>query len=121
MLWRTKLRSTLEGIDHAEQVDHCVRGGLIGIGWRMDELGPAASIDDACDRIENTPGWGRVAAQTVRRFGAEAEIGDSFGLVTLTAATGYAESPATTAMTAARLRGASMSTRYETPSGHRAP
>lgn len=76
VLWRTKLRSTLEGVDHAAQVDHCVLGGLIGIGWRMDELGPDTTLDAACKRIEDTPGWGRPAAQTVRRFGAEAQIGD---------------------------------------------
>lgn len=76
MLWRTKLRSTLEGIDHAAQVDHCVHGGLIGIGWRMDELGPKTSLEEACKRVEETPGWGRVPAQTIRRFGADAKIGD---------------------------------------------
>jgi hypothetical protein len=76
VLWRTKLRSSLAGIDHAEQVEHCIRGGLIGIGWRMDELAPNVTLDVACKRIEDTPGWGRTAAQTVHRFGAEAEIGD---------------------------------------------
>ncbi len=53
-LWRTKLRSTLRGIDHAAQVDHCVLGGLIGIGWRMDELGADTSLDATCKRIEDT-------------------------------------------------------------------
>jgi hypothetical protein len=76
MLWRTKLRSTLEGIDHAAQVAHCVDGGLIGIGWRMDDLGPDTTLDEACRRIEDTPGWGSKPAQTVRRFGAQASIGD---------------------------------------------
>ena len=78
VLWRTKLRSSLAGVDHAERVAHCLEGGLVGIGWRMDDLSPSTTLTEACDRIEHTaePGWGRAAAQTVRRFGAEAEIGD---------------------------------------------
>lgn len=76
VLWRTKLRSSLPGIDHAEQVEHCIRGGLIGIGWRMDDLGPDTTLDEACKRIEETPGWGREPAQTVRRFGEQAVEGD---------------------------------------------
>ncbi len=75
-LWRTKLRSTLPGVDHAAQVDHCVRGRLIGIGWRMDGLGPDTPLDVACKRIEDTAGWGRTPAQTVRRFGSDAQIDD---------------------------------------------
>jgi hypothetical protein len=68
----------LKDVDHAAQVDHCLQRKLIGIGWRMDELGPDASLQEACDRIESTeePGWGHNAARTVFRFGAEAEIDD---------------------------------------------
>ncbi len=76
VLWRTKLRSTLEGVDHKEQVDHCVLGGIIGIGWRMDDLGADATLDQACQLIEATPGWGLTPAQTVRRFGEQAKDGD---------------------------------------------
>jgi hypothetical protein len=77
-LWRTKLRSTVPGIDHTEQVDHCLEHGLIGIGWRIDELGDGAPLDMVLDTIENKaePGWGRDAAHTVRRFGEQAQIGD---------------------------------------------
>jgi hypothetical protein len=77
VLWRTKLRSTLPEIkDYTAQVEHCLRSGLIGIGWRMDGLRSNARIDTACKRIEETPDWGRRPAQTVRRFGAEAQVGD---------------------------------------------
>jgi len=69
VLWRTKLRSTLAGIDHAEQVAHCVDSGLIGIGWRIDEMTSGTSLDVVCQTIEDNPneGWGRSAAQTVGR------------------------------------------------------
>jgi hypothetical protein len=53
VLWRTKLRSSLAGIDHAEQVEHCIHGGVVGIAWRMDELGATTTLDEACTRIEN--------------------------------------------------------------------
>jgi len=78
LLWRTKLRSTVPGIDHAEQVAHCLDRGLIGIGWRIDELAAGTPLDVVCQTIEDEPakGWGRAAAQTVRRFGEQAEIGD---------------------------------------------
>jgi hypothetical protein len=78
VLWRTKLRSTVPDIDHAEQVAHCVDGGLIGIGWRLDELPVGTPLEVVCQTIEDNPaeGWGRRAAQTVRRFGEEAEIRD---------------------------------------------
>lgn len=75
-LWRTKLRSTLPGVSHAGQVQHCLDQGLIGIGWRIDELPNSATLDEVCSWIEKRPGWGRTPAQIVRRFGAEAEIGD---------------------------------------------
>ena len=32
-LWRTKLRSTKDGIDHARQEAHCFSGDVIGVGW----------------------------------------------------------------------------------------
>lgn len=78
VLWRTKLRSTVPGIDHGEQVAHCVDSGLIGIGWRIDDLSAGTPLDVVCQTIEDNPadGWGRGAAQTVRRFGVEAKTGD---------------------------------------------
>ena len=76
VLWRTKLRSTLDGVDHTAQVEHCIHNGLIGIGWGMDGLRANTRIETTCKRIEETPGWGRTPAQTVRRFGAEAQVGD---------------------------------------------
>ena len=78
VLWRTKLRSSVPGIDHGEQVAHCVDRGLIGIGWRIDELASGTPLEVVCQTIEDNPaeGWGRGAAQTVRRFGTEAAIGD---------------------------------------------
>lgn len=75
-LWRTKLRSTLPGVSHAAQVQHCLDHGLIGIGWRIDELPNGASLDEVCGWIEEREDWGRTPAQIVRRFGAEAELGD---------------------------------------------
>lgn len=78
VLWRTKLRSTVPGIDHREQVAHCLDHELVGIGWRIDDLAAGSSLEAVCQWIENNPaeGWGRTAAQTVRRFGAEAKVGD---------------------------------------------
>jgi hypothetical protein len=78
MVWWTKLRSTLPGVDHTAQVAHCVEGGLIGIGWRLDELAPGTSLDVMVATIgaKSEAGWGRTAAQTVHRFGTQAEIGD---------------------------------------------
>ena len=75
MIWRAKLRSGLPGVDHAEQLRHCLSGGLIAIGWGA-KLPTGSSLDDVCGWIERSPApsWGRRAAQTVRRFGAEAKI-----------------------------------------------
>lgn len=77
-VWRTKLRSTVPGIDHASQVQHCLDCNLIGIGWRIDDLPADASLAFTVDWIENesADGWGRRAAQTVRRFGEAAKAGD---------------------------------------------
>jgi hypothetical protein len=77
-MWRTKLRSTVPGVDHTAQVAHCVEGGVIGIGWRLDELAPGTSLEVVVEMIEkkSEPGWGRRAAQAVHRFGAEAQVGD---------------------------------------------
>jgi len=73
MIWRAKLRSGLPEVDHSEQLTHCLSGGLIAIGWGA-KLPTGSSLDDVCGWIERSPApsWGRRAAQTVRRFGAEA-------------------------------------------------
>ena len=77
-LWRTKLRSTVPGVSHAKQVQHCLDRGLVGIGWRIDELVDDTPLNEVCSWIEQCadPGWGRTSAQIVRRFGAEAQVGD---------------------------------------------
>ena len=77
MLWRAKLRSGLAGVDHAEQLQHCLDGSLIAIG--LGALLPTgSSLGGVCGWIEKNPdpGWGRRTAQTVRRFGGETRIGD---------------------------------------------
>ena len=78
VIWRTKLRSTVEGVDHAMQVQHCLDSGLIGIGWRMDEMSSESSLDLVVETVRATPnpGWARAAANTIERFGATAKIGD---------------------------------------------
>jgi hypothetical protein len=78
VLWRTKLRSTLPGIDHAKQVAHCLQRGVVGIGWGLDDLPTGTTLDLVCETIEKRDelGWGRTAARTVRRFGEEARVGD---------------------------------------------
>lgn len=77
-LWRTKLRSTVPGVDHAAQVAHCLDHELVGIGWRIDELPNHTPLEQVSNWIENRsdPGWGRTSAQTVRRFGEQAIAGD---------------------------------------------
>ena len=78
VIWRTKLRSSVPGIDWTEQVAQCVDGDLIGIGWRIDELSSDTPLDVVLDTIRNNaePGWGKRAADTVRRFGIDAQVGD---------------------------------------------
>ena len=78
-VWRTKLRSTLfEGHGHTEQVDYCLRKGLIGIGWGIDELPAGSSFDQVADFIETCgwDGWTKRGADTVRRFGRDVRKGD---------------------------------------------
>jgi hypothetical protein len=63
---------------HAEQVAHCLRSGLIGIGWGLDELGDGTPLEEVLAAIEarDEPGWGARSARIVRRFAVEAEVGD---------------------------------------------
>ncbi|MGA7704721.1 MAG: hypothetical protein WB998_07480 [Solirubrobacteraceae bacterium] len=77
VVWRTKLRSTLHE-DHAKQVAHCVKSGLIGIGWGIESLPSRSSMAAVFHAIENNPekGWGKSSLSIVRRFATEAEIGD---------------------------------------------
>lgn len=78
VLWRTKLRSTISGVDHAQQVKHCVDRSLIGIGWRLEELPTGSALYGVLKTIESMPevGWGPKAAHIVRRCGVDAKIGD---------------------------------------------
>lgn len=80
VVWRTKLRSTRPDppVDHSKQVEHCLRSGLIGIGWGLDELPDRTPTDVVLEAIEQKAeeGWGGRAARIVRRFAIEAEIGD---------------------------------------------
>src|SRR5690348_13847830 len=81
VVWRTKLRSTRPEppVDHAEQVAHCVRSGLIGIGWGVPSVPHGASTEDVIHAIEakeDEEGWGPRAARIVRRFVEDAKVGD---------------------------------------------
>lgn len=77
-IWRTKMRSLKEGVDHAKQVAYCLQGGLVGIGWGVAELSSGAALADVLNAIasNNEKGWGRQAASTVRLFGEVAQEGD---------------------------------------------
>lgn len=77
-VWRTKLRSTVPGVDHGAQVQHCLDRQLVGIGWCIDELPADPLLDDVCDWIAGRTweGWGHRAASTVRRLGEQATTGD---------------------------------------------
>lgn len=78
VIWRTKLRSLKDDVDHVAQVDYCLRGGRVGIGWGLDSLPSGAPLADvlAAIRAKDERGWGRQAASTVRLFGEEAKKGD---------------------------------------------
>lgn len=78
VIWRTKLRSLKPGVDHAGQVDYCLKGGRVGIGWGIESLPSGAPLAEVLDaiRAKDEPGWGRQAASTVRLFGEDAERGD---------------------------------------------
>lgn len=78
IIWRTKLRSKKDGVDHAKQVAYCIDGKRVGIGWGIEELPSGTSLKKVVDaiRANGDPGWGAQAASTVRLFGEEAAIGD---------------------------------------------
>lgn len=77
-IWRTKLRSRKDDVDHAGQVAHCIEGGRVGIGWGIEALptGTGLARVVAAIRASDRPNWGARAASTVRLFGEEAAIGD---------------------------------------------
>ncbi len=60
VLWRTKLRSTIPGVDHERQVAHCVESGLTkGLRYPADpptieEIGLNATAP-SCHGIERRP------------------------------------------------------------------
>lgn len=76
-LWRTKLRSTKDGIDHGGQERHCFADQVIGVGWAIEGLSSGASLDEVTEAIEavDLKGWRKRAAQQVRRFAELAQIG----------------------------------------------
>jgi hypothetical protein len=78
VVWRTKLRSTLPGVNHAEQESHCFDNGVIGIGWGVDTLTDGAAIKEVLAAVrgrKKQPGWKR-AEPTVRRFAVDMKDGD---------------------------------------------
>lgn len=77
VLWRTKLRSTLPGVDHSEQVEHCLDRQLIGIGWGVPDLADGAPIEEVLAAVENysAEGWGK-GSQNIRRFANGTAIDD---------------------------------------------
>jgi hypothetical protein len=78
VVWRTKLRSSIEGVDWSQQVQHCLDNGLVGIGWDRGDLPATTTLDEMFNLIsgEESPGWGVRAAQCVRRLGSDAVRGD---------------------------------------------
>jgi hypothetical protein len=78
IIWRTKMRSLKPGVDIAGQVDYCLEGGLVGIGWGIEVLESGAPLADVLAAIRETElrGWGAQAASTVRLFAEEAKVGD---------------------------------------------
>jgi hypothetical protein len=103
VLWRTKLRSTRPDppVVHREQVAHCLRNGLIGIGWGLDELPDGAPTQAVLAAIERKTdeGWGTRAARIVRRFAVDAKIGTLSGRATPAVDISSAGSPARTGTT----------------------
>lgn len=77
VLWRTKLRSVLVD-NHEQQVKHCVKGKRVGIGWGIKGVRTGARLDRVCDAVlaDPEPGWGKRAADTIRRIGEQAQDGD---------------------------------------------
>lgn len=78
VVWRTKLRSELPQVVHADQVQYCLDNGLIGTGWGLEELPDGAPYDDVLRAVAgqtDSRRWG-TAAGMVRRFGRDTQIGD---------------------------------------------
>ncbi len=90
-IWRTKLRSRKDDVNHAGQVAHCIEGGRVGIGWGVEELPTGTGLARvlAAIRASDRPTWGPRAASTARLFGEEAAMGDFVWTVTLRAASGW--------------------------------
>ncbi|MTD43801.1 hypothetical protein GKE82_05635 [Conexibacter sp. W3-3-2] len=77
-IWRTKLRSTVEGVDHGQQVQHCLDQQIVGIGWGINEADESWTLDQVVQWADahTTDGWGHSAAMTIRRFGEQLLVGD---------------------------------------------
>lgn len=79
-LWRTKLRSTLVPGDDV-QLDYCLGKGVVGIGWWADGVTSGSGdkrLNAVCRKVEEAEGsgWGKRAANTLRRFATEVQPGD---------------------------------------------
>jgi len=72
------LRSKKDDVEHARQVAYCIDGGLVGIGWGVEELPSRTALTKvlAAIRASERPNWGPRAASTVRLFAEEAAVGD---------------------------------------------
>jgi hypothetical protein len=75
-IWRTKLRSLKDGVNHHEQVAHNFEDAIVGIGWGIEGLRSGAPLPKVLAAIDAQPGWKKDAVHTVRRFGEDAEVGD---------------------------------------------
>lgn len=75
-VWRTKLRSTKDGVNHEAQVAHCLDNDLIGIGWDVGQLKAESTIDQVCEAIDKNPAYGKNATYNPRRFAEQAKKGD---------------------------------------------
>jgi len=72
-LWRLHLRSGKSGVDHTAQVAHCAERNIGAVGWALDPP-PPATLDESQRRTLER--WGAGPANTVRRLGGDARVGD---------------------------------------------
>jgi hypothetical protein len=59
---------------HTRQIEHVLEQGIVGIGWGYLE-DPPTTLAQALEQAENAPwpGWGRNAANTIKRFANAAD------------------------------------------------
>jgi hypothetical protein len=56
-IYRVPLRSLKEGVDWREQVDHCLKNGIVGLGWGVPGDPPPTALEETFERIKNIEGW----------------------------------------------------------------